>query len=167
MQIRGSPNGARHSPPHLSPPGRHRSERVVVINRNGWSPSIGTGGRHHSVRPLWGSPALLEPNPPLFYSLAWLVIHAGGSAEHIRYVSVIAGSLCVPVAWLIARHAAGDLAGASAALLVATSPPHIAISQYARAYALLVLCVMFAFLCVVRARHSASAMSPAAPAGRL
>jgi hypothetical protein len=51
MQIRGSPNGARHSPPHLSPPGRDRSERVVVIIRNGRSPSIGTGGRHHSVRP--------------------------------------------------------------------------------------------------------------------
>src|SRR5580692_10160814 len=56
MQIRRSPNGARHSPPHLPPPGRHRSERVVVINRNRWSPSIGTGGRHHSVRPVEPSP---------------------------------------------------------------------------------------------------------------
>jgi Resolvase, N terminal domain len=31
-------------------PGRHRSEPVVVINWNHWSPSIGTGGRHHVVR---------------------------------------------------------------------------------------------------------------------
>jgi hypothetical protein len=54
MQIRGSPNGARHSPPHLSPPGRDRSERVVVFNWKGWSPSIGTGGRHQSVGPPEG-----------------------------------------------------------------------------------------------------------------
>src|ERR1700733_7921430 len=58
MQIRGSPNGARHSPPHLSPPGRDRSERVVVFNWKGWSPSIGTGGRHQSVRP-----PVTEPTP--------------------------------------------------------------------------------------------------------
>ena len=29
-----------------------RSEQVVVIDWNGWSSSIGTGGRHHPVRAL-------------------------------------------------------------------------------------------------------------------
>ena len=38
---------------------------------------------------------------------------------------------------------------------MATSPQHIAISQYARAYALVILCLMCAFLCLLRARHSA------------
>ncbi len=115
---------------------------------------------------LWGGPAQLEPNPPLFYSLAWLITHAGGSVEQIRYISVIAGGLCIPLAWLIARWLAGDFAAASAALLVAASPQHIAISQYARAYAQLILCLMCAFFCLTRARHLAFARPPAWP-GRL
>jgi hypothetical protein len=106
---------------------------------------------------LWGSPAVLEPNPPLFYNLAWLVTHAGGSVEQIRHVSAIAGVLCIPLAWLIARHVAGDFAAAGAALLAAASPQHIAISQYARAYALLILLLLCAFYCLLRAR------SPSAP----
>ena len=51
MPIRGSPNGARHCPPHLPQPGRDRSEQVDAINRNDWTPSIGNSGRHQSVRP--------------------------------------------------------------------------------------------------------------------
>ena len=46
MPIRGSPNGARHT---LRPQaGRDRPERVVGINRNDWSQSIGTAGRDQS-----------------------------------------------------------------------------------------------------------------------
>jgi hypothetical protein len=105
---------------------------------------------------LWGRPAVLEPNPPLFYSLAWLVTHAGGSIEQIRYVSAIAGVLCIPLAWLIARGLAGDFAAAGAALLAAMSPQHIAISQYARAYALLILLLMCAFCCLLQVRPASS-----------
>lgn len=47
MPIRRSPNGARHVRPQ---PGRNRPERVVAINRNAWSQSVGTGGRNHPVR---------------------------------------------------------------------------------------------------------------------
>jgi hypothetical protein len=47
MPIRGSPNGARHPRPQA---GRDCPEWVVAINRNGWSQSIGTAGRDHSVR---------------------------------------------------------------------------------------------------------------------
>jgi hypothetical protein len=47
MPIRRSPNGVRHVRPQ---PGRNRPERVVAINRNAWSQSVGTGGRNHPVR---------------------------------------------------------------------------------------------------------------------
>ena len=47
MPFRRSPNGARHVRPQ---PGRNRPERVVAINRNAWSQSVGTGGRNHPVR---------------------------------------------------------------------------------------------------------------------
>ena len=52
MPIRRSPNGARHV---RSQPGRNRPERVVAINRNAWSQSVGTGGRNHPVRAPVGS----------------------------------------------------------------------------------------------------------------
>ena len=47
MPIRGSPNGARHTPPQA---GRDRPEWVVAINRNARSQSIGTAGRNGPVR---------------------------------------------------------------------------------------------------------------------
>jgi len=49
MPVRRSPNGARHVRPQ---PGRNRPERVVAINRNAWSQSVGTGGRNHPVRAI-------------------------------------------------------------------------------------------------------------------
>ena len=55
MPIRRSPNGARHV---RSQPGRNRPERVVAINRNAWSQSVGTGGRNHPVRAVYPSIAL-------------------------------------------------------------------------------------------------------------
>jgi hypothetical protein len=42
MPIRRLPNGFRHTHPQA---GRDRPERVVAINRNCWSRSIGIGGR--------------------------------------------------------------------------------------------------------------------------
>ena len=54
MPIRGSPNGARHPRPQVSRSpeigGRDPSERLVVINWNDWSRSIGIAGRHQPVR---------------------------------------------------------------------------------------------------------------------
>ena len=47
MPIRRSPNGARVVRPQ---PGRNRPERVVAVNRNAWSQSVGIGGRNHPVR---------------------------------------------------------------------------------------------------------------------
>src|SRR5262245_17588043 len=48
MPIRGSPNGAVRPIHTLHSPG----EGVDVIARNGWTPSMGIGGRHHSVHIL-------------------------------------------------------------------------------------------------------------------
>jgi Dolichyl-phosphate-mannose-protein mannosyltransferase len=110
---------------------------------------------------LWGGPAVLEPNPPLFYSLAWLVSRAGGTVEHIRYISVAAGVLSIPLVWLIARQIAGVSAAACAVLLVASSPQHIAICQYARCYALLILCLLCALYCLMRGRQSGLEQIPA------
>jgi uncharacterized membrane protein len=102
---------------------------------------------------LWGPPALLETNPPLYYCLAWLVRRAGGDIEQLRLISALAGVLCIPVAWMLAKRLAGRFAAGAAALLVATSATQIGISQLARAYALLALAVLTALLCLVAARQ--------------
>src|SRR5262249_23198268 len=48
-RIRGSPNGARHTPsPRSTTPARNRSEQVLGISRNDCSGSIGTGARDQS-----------------------------------------------------------------------------------------------------------------------
>ena len=108
---------------------------------------------------LWGGPAVLEPNPPLFYSIARLVVLGGGGVEHIRYISAAAGTLCIPAAWLVGRLLAGEFAAGAAAWLVATSPQNIAFSQYARTYALLSLLLLCAFLCLVIVRRAAAGRS--------
>jgi hypothetical protein len=59
MPIRGSPSGAHHTHPQARRGGRDRPEQVVVMRRNEWSSSIGTGGRHHPVRAIWASKALI------------------------------------------------------------------------------------------------------------
>ena len=103
---------------------------------------------------LWGPPAVLETNPPLYYSLAWLVHRLGGTLEQIRYVSALAGVLCIPAAWALADRLAGRFAAAAAALLVATSASQIASSQLARGYSLLALAVLVALLCLVAVRQA-------------
>ena len=108
---------------------------------------------------LWGGPAMLEPNPPLFYSIARLVMLGGGDIEQIRYVSAAAGTLCIPLAWLIGRLLADRFTAGAAAWVVATSPQNIAFSQYARTYALLTLCLLCVFLCLVLRRRAATERS--------
>ena len=48
--IRGSPNGVHHARPQPCRTGRHRPERVVVIDWKCWSPSTGNTGRHAPER---------------------------------------------------------------------------------------------------------------------
>jgi len=48
--IRGSPNGVHRARTQPCRPGRHGPERVVVIDRKRWSPSIGNPGRHAPER---------------------------------------------------------------------------------------------------------------------
>jgi Caspase domain len=61
--VNSEPATATALPASIGITGRHRSEPVVAINWNHWSPSIGTGGRHHPVRSLPAS-APIPPGTP-------------------------------------------------------------------------------------------------------
>jgi mannosyltransferase len=78
--------------------------------------------------------------PPLYFWLVHGVVSiAGVSESSLRLVSAAAGTLTIPVAWLLARELTRSrtVAGICAALL-ALNPLHIWYSQEARPYALLV-----------------------------
>ena len=103
-----------------------------------------------SLPALWGPGARLEPNPPLFYALAHLARAAGGSGEDERLLSVVAGTVCIPLTFALARPMGGRFTGLAAAALVAVSAAAIGMSQDARAYAALSVAALLALLAVRR-----------------
>jgi hypothetical protein len=91
--------------------------------------------------------------PPLHFWLVNGVVSVLGVSEmSLRLVSAVAGTLTIPVAWLLIRELTGSrpVALVSTALL-AVNPLHIWYSQEARAYALLVLLGTSALLFLVLA----------------
>jgi 4-amino-4-deoxy-L-arabinose transferase-like glycosyltransferase len=94
-----------------------------------------------------------EGTPPLYFVLATVWSHAFGSGDAaIRSMSALAGTLTVPVAYLVTRAVGGGRrAGLLVAALVAVNPFLIWYSQEARAYALAVLLVTVALLFFVKA----------------
>jgi 4-amino-4-deoxy-L-arabinose transferase-like glycosyltransferase len=88
---------------------------------------------------LWGTPARLETNPPLFYTISRAVVLLTGSAEAMRYLAAFFGVLCVPATYWIGTLLGGRFVGLSAAALVATSALQVESSQVARTYSLFTL----------------------------
>ena len=91
-----------------------------------------------------------ESTPPLYYLLAWAWTRAFGLAEPgVRSFSALAGTLTVPVVYLVGRRLAGRAAALVAAGLVAVHPLMVWYGQEARAYALLVLLCAVTLLALV------------------
>jgi mannosyltransferase len=101
-----------------------------------------------------------ESNPPLFYVLEWGWTRAFGDGEAgLRSLSALAGLLTVPVAYAIARRAAGGVvaAGLAAGALVAVNPLLVWFSQEARSYSLATLLSAVTLLLFQRALGDARA----------
>lgn len=99
----------------------------------------------------------LERSPPLYYLLSWAWSKPFGTGEvGLRSLSALAGTLTVPVAYLLARQLASRWAGAVAATLVALNPYLVWYSQEARSYALFVLFASVALLFFARALREPS-----------
>ncbi len=86
-----------------------------------------------------------EPNPPLYYIVLHYWMDLFGDCEvSVRFPSALAGSLSLPIVWLIGRRLFGRTAGLAACFAMVISPFHIWLSQEARAFALLTLMVLWA-----------------------
>lgn len=81
-----------------------------------------------------------DPHPPLYYLLlhAWLAAFGSGELS-VRSLSMLMGTGSVLVTFLLVRTLAGALPAALAAGMLALLPAHVAASQEARMYVLLVL----------------------------
>jgi mannosyltransferase len=91
--------------------------------------------------------------PPLYFWLLHGVIQVAGQSEWaLRLISALAGTLTVPVVWLLVRDLSRSVPVASTtALLLAANPLHLWYSQEARPYALLICLGSAALLCLTRA----------------
>ena len=79
-----------------------------------------------------------EPNPPLYFVVAWLWTHVFGTGTAgLRSLSAIIGTATVPLVYLAGREMVSRRASLVAAGLIALSPFMIWYSQEAREYGLL------------------------------
>jgi mannosyltransferase len=99
---------------------------------------------------IWGAQALVEPNPPLYYTLLKLWILCFGESETaLRSLSAVNGILTIPLIYVLGRALGKQQLGFIAALLLAISPINIKFSQEARGYSLLTLAITLVILGLV------------------
>lgn len=99
---------------------------------------------------IWGAQALVEPNPPLYYTLLKLwILFFGESEAALRSLSAVIGILTIPLIYVLGRSLGNQQLGLIAALLLAISPINIQYSQEARGYTLLTLAVTLVILGLV------------------
>ncbi len=92
-----------------------------------------------------------EISPPLYFLLAWLATNLADSAELVRLPALLAGVALIPSVYALGKRAAGSGAGLLSAANVATAPFMVFLSATGRAYSLMLLLLVGAALCLVRA----------------
>lgn len=102
-----------------------------------------------------------DQHPPLFYWALHLWNGPTGSTTFaLRFLSVIAGTLCIPVAYLLGRSLAERRVGLLAALFVAMARFHIWWSQEIKMYAMVSFLSMASTYLVVLILRQAGVLHP-------
>jgi mannosyltransferase len=92
-----------------------------------------------------------DNHPPVYYLLMHLWIGVAGEGEvALRLPSVVAGTAAVWLAWRVGAALLGPMAGLAGAIGVALVPTHIAMSQNARMYELLVVLALLSMWAMMR-----------------
>jgi mannosyltransferase len=92
-----------------------------------------------------------EISPPLSFVAGWLGTRIDLTGEMLRLPSLIAGTLTIPVVYLLGTRTVGRMAGMVAAAVTALSPFMIYYSAEARGYALLMFFVALSTLAMLQA----------------
>jgi uncharacterized membrane protein len=92
-----------------------------------------------------------DVHPPLYFSVLWATVRAFGSGElAVRMPSVVAGTLVIPMLYLLGKEAYDRRTGITAAFAGVVAPIMVWYSQEARMYALLMLFAVVALWAQVR-----------------
>lgn len=98
-----------------------------------------------------------EPNPPLYFVLAWVWAQVfGAGAGGLRALSAVLGTVTIPVTYLAGKELVSRRAGTFAAAFAALNPFLIWYSQEAREYMLLTALSAASVLFFARAWHGRS-----------
>jgi hypothetical protein len=92
---------------------------------------------HQSVAFIFSRLSDIETNPPFYYLLMKMVMLFGDSEPLLRLPSIAAGTLAIPLIYLLGRVGGVPKSGVMAAFLVSLNSIAINYSQTARTYALL------------------------------
>ena len=104
--------------------------------------------------------ATIDNHPPLYFLLLWVALRLFGQTEFaLRFLSVLAIVLIVPLLYVTGRRLIGERAGLAAAALGALSPMYLWYGQEARMYALLAFFSLLSFYLFGRAFLSPSERS--------
>ncbi len=96
-----------------------------------------------------------EPNPPLYFVVAWLWTHVfGAGTAGLRSLSAVIGTATVPLVYLAGREMVSRRASLLAAGLITLSPFMIWYSQEAREYGLLAALCAASLIFFARAWHA-------------
>ena len=85
---------------------------------------------------IFGRLAHIETNPPFYYAFMKLVMRLGDTEFILRLPSAVAGTLAIPLLYLLGRFGGAPLSGAIGAALLALSALNITYSRQARVFPL-------------------------------
>jgi hypothetical protein len=102
-----------------------------------------------------------DNHPPLYFVLVHGVVRVAGSSEYaLRFLSLAAGVLLVPLLYQTGAQAFGPQAGALAALFGAASPLYLWAQQEARPYSLGTLLAVASFYALLRMVQECALFDP-------
>ncbi len=84
---------------------------------------------------------------PAYFLLAWAAEQLLSLGPGIRLISILFGTLTIPLVYLLGERLLGARAGLAASFLLAIHPFHIGYSQYMKEYAMLIF--LFAASCLL------------------
>lgn len=92
-----------------------------------------------------------EISPPLYFILAWLMSKIGSAPELIRVPSLIAGTVSIPLTYMVGLRTIGRTGGLIAAAVIALNPFMIYYSTDGRGYAVAIALLLGSTLAMLAA----------------
>ncbi len=103
----------------------------------------------------------IDQHPPLYYLLLhYWIAHYGDTPYYVRMLSVLFGTITIPIIYLIGKRMSGAVVGSVAAVCMALSPFHIYYAQETRMYTLLTFNAALAIYALVRLLTDSRSIRP-------